>query len=240
MQRSSSTAPPASHGRRLPTSSTPPGTAPAPAASGHARAPTRSTRRANVTTKRQRRAPRAAGVRSRGIRTPPRCRSRVGALAPGRLRSVARSSRRRAGGIAGSGRLAVTGHAGALRTPPARSTRRRRQAALPGGRVAAQRGRRERPCARPGGIQGPDRHRERRLWERAVTVDQRACPAGAGRVAAAAPPAGSTSIARRDGIAPASSQRSITGQPPPVSRRFLRRHRRPHRGPFGCFPVVVG
>ena len=37
-------APPASHGRRWPTSSAAPGTAPAPAASGRARAPTRSTR----------------------------------------------------------------------------------------------------------------------------------------------------------------------------------------------------
>ena len=48
------TAAPASHGRRWPTSSAPPGTAPAPAASGRARAPTRCTGRANVTTKRQR------------------------------------------------------------------------------------------------------------------------------------------------------------------------------------------
>ena len=37
-------APPASHGRRWPTSSAAPGTAPAPSASGRARAPTRSTR----------------------------------------------------------------------------------------------------------------------------------------------------------------------------------------------------
>ena len=103
-QPSSSTAPPASHGRRGPTSSAPPGTAPAPAASGRARAPTRSTGRANVTTKRQRRAPRAAGVRSRGI----------GALAPGRLLAVARSGRRRLGRIAGSGRLG--------RRPPCRRT----------------------------------------------------------------------------------------------------------------------
>ena len=54
-QPSSSTAAPASHGRRWPTSSAPPGTAPVPAASGRARAPTRCTRRANATTKRQRR-----------------------------------------------------------------------------------------------------------------------------------------------------------------------------------------
>ena len=68
---------------------------------------------------------------------------RVGSgSAPGRLRvgsgsAVARSRRRRACGIAGSGRLAGADHAGALRTPPARSTRRRRQAPLPGGPVAA-------------------------------------------------------------------------------------------------------
>ena len=55
--------PPASHGRRWPTSSAPPGTAPAPAASGHGRVPTRSTKRANVTTKRQRRAPGAQARR---------------------------------------------------------------------------------------------------------------------------------------------------------------------------------
>ena len=60
---SSSTAAPASHGRRLPTSSAPPGTAPVPAASGRARAPTRCTGRANVTTKRQRRAPGAQARR---------------------------------------------------------------------------------------------------------------------------------------------------------------------------------
>ena len=57
LQRSSSTAAPASHGRRLPTSSAPPGTAPVPAASGRARAPTRSTKRANASTAQQRRAP---------------------------------------------------------------------------------------------------------------------------------------------------------------------------------------
>ena len=57
LQRSSSTAPPAFHGRRWPTSSAPPGTALVPAASGHARAPTRSTRRANASTAPQRRAP---------------------------------------------------------------------------------------------------------------------------------------------------------------------------------------
>ena len=50
LQPSSSTAPPASHGRRLPTSSAPPGTAPAPAASGRARAPIRCTWRANAST----------------------------------------------------------------------------------------------------------------------------------------------------------------------------------------------
>ena len=54
---------PASHGRRWPTSSAPPGTALVPAASGRGRAPTRSTRRANATTKRQR--------RSGGGRSPP-------------------------------------------------------------------------------------------------------------------------------------------------------------------------
>ena len=42
------------------------------------------------------------------------CRARVRALAPGRLRAVARSSRRRAGRIARSGRLAGAHHAGAL------------------------------------------------------------------------------------------------------------------------------
>ena len=63
LQPSSSTAPPASHGRRWPTSSAPPGTAPVPAASGRARAPTRCTGRANVTTKRQRRAPGAQARR---------------------------------------------------------------------------------------------------------------------------------------------------------------------------------
>ena len=46
------------------------------------------------------------------------------------------SSRRRPCGIAGSGRLAGAHHAGALRTPPVRRTRRRRQAALPGEPVA--------------------------------------------------------------------------------------------------------
>ena len=54
LQRSSSTAPPASHGRRWPTSSAPPGTAPAPAAAGRARAPTRCTKRANASTAQQR------------------------------------------------------------------------------------------------------------------------------------------------------------------------------------------
>ena len=49
-QPSSSTAPPASHGRRWPTSSAPPGTALVPAAAGRARAPTKSTRRANAST----------------------------------------------------------------------------------------------------------------------------------------------------------------------------------------------
>ena len=58
-----------------------------------------------------------------------------GTLAPGRLRSIARSRRRRPCGIAGSGRLAGAHHAGALRTPPVRRPRRRRQAALSGGPV---------------------------------------------------------------------------------------------------------
>ena len=58
LQQSSSTAPPASHGRRWPTSSAPPaaGTSAVPA-DRRARAPTKSTRHGNATTKRQRRAP---------------------------------------------------------------------------------------------------------------------------------------------------------------------------------------
>ena len=51
--------------------------------------------------------------------------------APGRLGAVARSSRRRPCRIAGSRRLAGAHHAGALRTAPACSARRRRQAPLP-------------------------------------------------------------------------------------------------------------
>ena len=58
--------PPASHGPRWPTSSAPPGTAPAPAASGRARAPTRSTRRANASNgKPQRDGARGAGIEGR-------------------------------------------------------------------------------------------------------------------------------------------------------------------------------
>ena len=58
-------------------------------------------------------------------------------LRVGSAQSLAAAGRR-PGRIAGSGRLAGADHAGALRTPPARSTRRRRQAPLPGGPVGAQ------------------------------------------------------------------------------------------------------
>ena len=97
MQRSSNTAAPASHGRRLPTSSAPPGTAhPAPAASGHARAPTRCTRRATGSTALQRRSggrspPYTADTASQGRARVEGRRPAGGlALTPGRLRSVAR------------------------------------------------------------------------------------------------------------------------------------------------------
>ena len=86
------------------------------------------------------------------------CRARVGALAPGRARPVSL-----AGAGAGlvelqeAGDWAVAHHAGALRTAPARSTRRRRQAPLSGRRVGAARitaglhqGATRAPCLRPG------------------------------------------------------------------------------------------
>ena len=107
LQRSSSTAAPASHGPRLPTSSAPPGTALVPAASGHGRAPTRSTRRATASTAPQRTGARAARYEAR--REAPGSRTRYRMPHHKQLRSTLRALAQRPLSGIGTGALAAQG-----------------------------------------------------------------------------------------------------------------------------------
>ena len=83
-----------------------------------------------------------------------RGRPRVGSLAPGRQRAVARRRWGGSGRASGSWRLAGARHAGALRAPPTRRPWRRRQTPLQRRAVDSQYARRQGAAIRSAGSRG--------------------------------------------------------------------------------------